>query len=398
MYVPTQSLPKYRHYMPKNLAVVRIDGHDFYLGKYGSEESREKYRRLLAEWLTNHRHPKPATATVQAEAGLTIDQLILSYWDRYVTTYYIKDGRPTSEQDNIRQALRFIRRLYGQMAAREFSPSKLKATRQAMIDAGRCRNLINKDVNRVRGMFRWAVEHEFVPVEVYQALLAVAGLRKHRSEARERPPVGPVTDELVEAVLPHVTPAVATMIRVQRLTAMRPQEVILMRAADIDRTDPGGWVYTPERHKSEHHGRRRTVFLGPKSVALLAPYIEAAGDGYLFSPRRSVEQWRAEQRAGRQSPLTPSQAARRPKSDSKRTHGELYDDGAYRKAIRKVCQKLGIPIWYPLQLRHAAACEIRRRFDLETSQAVLGHAEMQVTEIYAQKDLDRARRAMQQIG
>lgn len=41
--------PKYRHYKPKNLAVVRIDGRDHYLGKYGSPESREKYHRLLAE-------------------------------------------------------------------------------------------------------------------------------------------------------------------------------------------------------------------------------------------------------------------------------------------------------------------------------------------------------------
>jgi hypothetical protein len=44
-------IPKYRHYKPKNLAVVRIDGHDHYLGKYDSAETPEKYHRLLAEWL-----------------------------------------------------------------------------------------------------------------------------------------------------------------------------------------------------------------------------------------------------------------------------------------------------------------------------------------------------------
>ena len=43
------SLPKYRHYKPKNLAVVRIDGRDLYLGKYGSPTSWERYHRLLAE-------------------------------------------------------------------------------------------------------------------------------------------------------------------------------------------------------------------------------------------------------------------------------------------------------------------------------------------------------------
>ena len=44
--------PKYRHYRPKNLAVVRIDGKDHYLGRYGTPESHAKYRRLLAEWLS----------------------------------------------------------------------------------------------------------------------------------------------------------------------------------------------------------------------------------------------------------------------------------------------------------------------------------------------------------
>ncbi len=43
--------PKYRHYKPKDLAVLRINGHDRYLGKYGSPESHDRYDRLVAEWL-----------------------------------------------------------------------------------------------------------------------------------------------------------------------------------------------------------------------------------------------------------------------------------------------------------------------------------------------------------
>ena len=42
--------PKYRHYKPKGLAVVRVDGRDVYLGRYESPESWEKYYRVLAEW------------------------------------------------------------------------------------------------------------------------------------------------------------------------------------------------------------------------------------------------------------------------------------------------------------------------------------------------------------
>jgi hypothetical protein len=75
-----------------------------------------------------------------------------------------------------------------------------------MVEAGRCWSLINKDVNGIKGMFRWAVEQELLPVTVYPALQAVAGLRKGRSEAREAEPVGPAPEEHVRATLPHLSP------------------------------------------------------------------------------------------------------------------------------------------------------------------------------------------------
>ena len=39
--------------------------------------------------------------------------------------------------------------------------------------------------------------------------MAVSGLRKGRSEAKETDPVLPVDDETVQATLPHLTPVVA---------------------------------------------------------------------------------------------------------------------------------------------------------------------------------------------
>ena len=136
---------------------------------------------------------------------MSVDELILAYF-RHAQSYYVKDGRPTSEQDNIRQALRPVRRLYGASPALEFGPVALSNVREAMVAAGRSRKLINKDVNRVRGMFGWAVEHELLPVEAHLALRRMKGLRKGRSDAREAPPVEPVAEEAIRAVLPHLTP------------------------------------------------------------------------------------------------------------------------------------------------------------------------------------------------
>ncbi len=44
-------IPAYRHYKPKDLGMVVIDRKPRYLGKFGSEESRERYHRLIAELL-----------------------------------------------------------------------------------------------------------------------------------------------------------------------------------------------------------------------------------------------------------------------------------------------------------------------------------------------------------
>jgi hypothetical protein len=178
-------VPKYRHYKPKNLGLVVIDDKQHYLGAYGSPESLAEYNRLVQEYLAE---PTSPVGRDRLTSGLTVSELIAAYWGQYVVWYYVKNGRPTAEQDNIRQALRFLRRLNGHTRAEDFSRTGLKAVGQAMIEARRCRTLINKDINRLRALFRWAVEHELVPIAVRQALLAVKGLaRRHVSTGHGRP-------------------------------------------------------------------------------------------------------------------------------------------------------------------------------------------------------------------
>jgi integrase len=54
--------------------------------------------------------------------------------------------------------------------------------------------------------------------------------------------------------------------------------------------------------------------------------------------------------------------------------------------------------WHPHKLRHSAATEIRRNFGIEAAQAVLGHASLTVTEVYAERDGRLAEKVMKQLG
>jgi integrase len=390
----SNKLPSYRLHKPSGRAVVTIAGKTIYLGKFGTPESREEYDRVLAEWLTRTRC---RTLPIGLGNSLTLTELMVVYW-KHVQSYYVKDGRPTSEQDTIRQALRPVRKLYGTTPVVEFGPTALKTVRQAMIEQGWCRSYINKQVIRVRRMFAWGVENELVPVAVHQALATVAGLAKNRSEAREKPPVGPVPDEHVDAVLSRVNSVVAAMIRVQRLTGMRPQEVVLLRPIDVDRSDPACWTYRPHRHKTEHHDRERVIYIGPKTQAILAPWLDRDPDAYCFRPSDAVAARNARCRARRKTPHRGWELKRGPKTNPKRVPGSRYTKDSYRVAIQRVCREVGIPLWSPNQLRHSQATEIRKRFGVEGAQAVLGHSELGVTQVYAERDASRAREIMTQVG
>lgn len=66
--------------------------------------------------------------------------------------------------------------------------------------------------------------------------------------------------------------------------------------------------------------------------------------------------------------------------------------------MQRVCKREKIEKWSPNQLRHLAATEIRKKFGLEAAQVVCGHQSADVTQIYAERDLELALRVAQEVG
>lgn len=54
--------PKYRLHRPSGLAVVRANGRDIYLGRYGLDASHAEYQRVVGEWNADSAEPSPRPA------------------------------------------------------------------------------------------------------------------------------------------------------------------------------------------------------------------------------------------------------------------------------------------------------------------------------------------------
>jgi len=380
--------PKYSLHKATGQARVRINGKSIYLGPHGSEESRRRYDEVVAEYMKG-------TLNVSFHK-LTINQLCIAFV-KHAQTYYVKNGRITSEVSNIQTALRPLVKIHGKCLVSEFGPAKLKQVRELMVKNGIVRKSVNRGIGRIKRMFRWGVENEIVSTHVLAAINSVPGLRYGRSTAVEADPIKPVPDEHIKAIQSRVNRFVWGMIQLQLATGMRPGEVRLMRMGDIDMSCEV-WEYRPQKHKTEHHGRQRLIFIGPKGQEILKPFLVADTERYLFSPQAAELERSEERRANRSTPMTPSQAARSEKTDRRRKPGKSYTVTSYGRAIHNACDAAGITVWSPNQLRHNAATELRKKYDIETVRTILGHATGFTTEVYAELDFEKARSVIGRVG
>lgn len=400
-----RSVPSYRRHRQSGQAVVTLTApggvrKDVLLGQHGTKASRLEYARVIAEWEAAGQQIPPDD---DATPDLTVYEVVARFMRHANKHYRHPDGRPTTEIVAYKYAFKYLLPLYGDDLAAKFGPLALKAVRKRMVDglAGRpglCRNLVNRLIGRVRRMFKWAVSEELVPPTVLEGLRAVTGLQRGRTDARESEPVKPVPDAFVDAVLPHVSRSVAAMIELQRITGMRPGEVIQLRAVDIDMT-ADVWLYRPARHKMSYRGADRVVALGPKAQAVIREFLTTDTQAYLFSPARDQQERSIVLAMRRQTKRQPSQRhdVRRVRNPAKRK-GDCFRRDSYTQAIANGCKKAGVPTWGPNRLRHNHATAIRKLYGIEAAQCVLGHARADVTQVYAERNQALAEKVAREVG
>lgn len=366
-------------------------------------KARNRFATFNARWMKNAdvRQGTSSDALTLREAAAKLEV--------YAKGHYVRrDGSQTGEAQGVMAALAPALRLFGDAPLAEFDADALKRTRDEMIRLGWCVNTINARVRRIRSACGWFVGEKMMDATKWHEMRAVKALSSHRGvvidgkpvRVRATKPVTTVPDAYILATIEHLPLTIATMVRVELLTGMRPTEVCLMRPMDIDTSGPV-WLYRPQRHKTEHHGKERIVAIGPQAQAWLAPFMARPVHAYLFTPAEAMEQRLAKRRE--QYLPTPGKGDyRRWQSQTARERqprgGNVFDRTTYGRAIARACDDANVPRWSPNRLRHNAGTNARRHFGLEGAQAVLGHAKANVTQVYAELGVETAAAAMLKIG
>jgi len=256
-------------------AVVYYHGKKYRLGRYESPESRVAYARFIAETAID-----PAFYPHKGKPNTTVKEVAVAFLDYAEKTL----TKPNYTHYRI-MVVDFLLKFYGDnTSVNDFKPSCLKLVRDKMIQSGRfCRKQINEYTRRIVTLFTWAAEMEYADANVALALKAVKRLSEGYLGTFDNPEREHVADDVIVRTLPYLPATLRAMVKLQRLTGMRPSEVFNMRVGQIDRNaDSGLWLYRVPHHKTEKKVKWKKI------IPLGLPEDGNIKDGvaYIFSKAR----------------------------------------------------------------------------------------------------------------
>jgi integrase len=330
-------------------------------------EAMRRWRAFLRAWYVDpHEHKGRPTVAGLCEAYI-----------EHCRGIYRRGMNDTSEADNVDYALRPFMDRFGSLEPDALRPRHLKLYQEQLAKSV-CRSTVKARVNILRRFAKWAASEELMSSTVWHDWQTVPTLRRGEHGVKDSDPVTAVADAIVDATLAKLPPTLQAMVKLQRLTGMRPGEVVQVRPRDVN-TGAVPWRFDPEHHKTQHHGHERPVFFGPAARAVLAPYLKRDLEARCFQPVEAVKQRRGKK--------------------PRRRIGTSYTTRSYRKALWYACDAAGVPRWNPNQLRHSAEQRIEREFGVDVARTVLGHSKVETTEHYRNRhDFSEAARVMERVG
>lgn len=374
-----------------------------YLGK---DESKAKvhYQELKQQYQLIDIPPVETQTSIEPTPtpSTTINDLILQYLPHLEAKKL--DPRRWVK---IRIAMQYLSKHYGSKDAAEFRAKAFKKLREIIVQQRNSRTgepisrtYINAICWEVQQFAQWAGEEELITAESAMSIRMVKKLKigeaGKETDIRTPPPPGSV-----EATLEYLWQPVASMVRLQMLTGMRPSEVCEFRLKNLSRSPEEKiqlprtrsfvsafqhngillWVYVPENHKTLSKGKPRVVPIGPKGQQILLPLLRNCPPlAHVFNPRKGNN----------------------PKMRKIQKNLEYYTVVSYCQAIAKAIIRGNhermredpprsiIPHWYPYQIRHMVGTMAGDGYSADTAAAVLGHSGLDTINTYMQQQLGKA--------
>lgn len=368
--------PKYCRHKATGQGYARVAGKCVYLGPWNTEDSKERYRRLLIELLEGggKRPQRPASPATVREAV-----------DGYLAAMRAEWGEGEKGDRHLvrlRHALDVVTGLFGSTPLAGFGVGQLETVRGEMVRRDWSRKHVNEQVNVVRRCWRWLTLRGHTPPGVTERMAALEHLRAGRCQAREAERREPPSAEVLARVLARLSrtnPLVAALVRVQLLSGARTGELLSLTPGQLDRSGEV-WVYRPRQHKNLHRGKGRAVPLPPEAVGHLLPLLEGLADGdVVFSPRRAVL-------------LRPRTTAHppgwrsRPGGPGPRPPAERYTSYTYAQCVGRACRAEGVEPFRPYALRHLAITRWAETLGVEEARLLAGHSTARMTSHYVHTD------------
>jgi len=213
---------------------------------------------------------------------------------------------------------------------------------------------------RWQRFIRWAVEHEHAPALLIFELSAFRPRFQAKptdDEPHQDKPTFNIAD--FRNALPFVTRTTRDVLIVLACTGARPSDILRLQTRDIDVELR---IAQPGKHKTAHRGRSRVIPLPPPAWLIIEQRLQP------FCPA----DW-----------LFP--AARNLRTCAK--------TDVIAQNLRRAQKRHRLPSWSLYDLRRHAARFTRSNASLDEAQALLGHASIRTTELYAPRRTQLAEHA-----
>ena len=274
----------------------------------------------------------------------TIQQICDSFRNREIP--YLKSINRDYKYEKM---MKLLEEKWGDEESSDFGPLKFQQLRDELNEKRPSRSYLNELCTMLIRIMRHGVSMELYPPERLAALQAVKPLRP--DQCRPDRPKQKVTLEQALSAVKVLPEPLNDMVMLQVLTGSRPSELFSLNANEIEQRGDV-WLIVKQRHKTQHHGKRRVLVAVGEAKQILRRRIDSL----------------------------PFVNAR----------GKVWTKDGYRRALHRGLRNNGLEVFNPYQLRHLSAQTVRDNGNAEDVSALLGHSSLSLVNTYSDASVERA--------